>query len=389
MSRPTGTYTQQEATRISGQRMLQYMGQRYGQRPETRERYDEAVKACSNIEYLDKTVSEIARLFDLEPESFRNQLKRHFPDVIPNRDKLRRQLGLTKQPMRGLSPSTTAKYAPAIAMLRETTLTIREVAEKCKVSVHGLQQHLLFYHKDVAEKRLRQRTDALAKPLNRGDKDAANRTVGPKPETEALYADAVELYRTTERTATDIAVEQGLDPHNFMAYLQRWYRDEISVRQKLRQEQAEERRRQRQQRKENSRIVKAERKYAPALPLIEAGATYDEAALQTGVPTDRLAYWVRHHRPDLNERARQNAWVTLPNGTRIMRSNWPKFQEAEKAYCNTDESIKHIAKRLGMSPTTLLNFLHAMHPEVVLRRREERRNGHVMDSVPESPDGLV
>ena len=211
----------------------------------------------------------------------------------------------------------------------------------------------------MAEKRLKQRTDALAKPLHRGDKDAANRTVGPKPETEALYADAVELYRTTERTATDIAVDQGLDPHNFMAYLQRWHRDEMNIRQKLRQEQAEERRRQRQQQKENSRIVKAERKYAPALPLIEAGATYDEAALQTGVPKDRLVFWVRHHRPDLHERARQNAWVTLPNGTRIMRSNWPKYQEAEKAYCNTDESIKHIAN--------LTNFLRGLYPLIRVR----------------------
>ena len=144
------------------------------------------------------------------------------------------------------------------------------------------------------------------------------------------------------------------------------------IHQKLRQEQAEERRMQRKVRMENSRIVKAERKYAPALPLIEAGDTYDEAALKSGVPKDRLAFWVRHHRPDLDERARQNAWVSLPNGTRVMRKKWEKFQEAEKAFCNTDEPIKHIARRLDLSPTSVLNFLHALHPEVVLRRREAR-----------------
>ena len=367
-----GIYSQEEASQISVQRMQQYVGGRYGQRQETHERYDGAVKACSNIEYLDKSVSDIARLFGLEPESFRNQLKRHFPDVIPNRDKLRRQLGLAKQPIRGLSPSTTAKYAPAIAMLRETDLTIKEVAEKCKVSFHGLQQHLLFYHKDVAQKRLVQRTNALEKPRRKGEKDASNRVVGPRPETEALYADAIELYRTTHRTATDIAVDLGLNPHNFVRYIQYWYREEMTIRQKLRQEQAEERRRQRKVRMENSRIVKAERKYAPALPLIEAGATYDEAASKTGVPKDRLAYWVRHHRPDLNERARQNAWVTLPNGTRVMRRKWEKFQEAEKAFCNTDEPVKYIARRLDLSPKAVMNVLHALHPEVVLRRREAR-----------------
>jgi len=370
MGKPTETYSSQDATQVSEQRTLQYLGGRYGQRNETRERYEEAVKACSSIDFLEKTVSEIAYLYGLKPECLRNQLKRHFPDIIPNRDKLRQQLGLAKQPIRGLKPSTTAKYAPAIAMLRETDLTVKEVAEKCKVSFYGLQQHLLFYHKDVAEKRLAQRTQALSKTLRRGDKDSSNRTVGPRPEAEALYADAIELYRTTSRTATDIAVELGFNPHNLISYIQRWYREDMTIHQKLRQEQAEERRRQRKVRMENSRIVKAERKYAPALPLIEAGATYDEAALQTGVPKDRLAFWVRHHRPDLNERARQNAWVTLPNGTRVMRSKWTKFQEAEKAFCNTDEPIKHTARRLDLSPSTVSNFLHALHLEEVLRRRE-------------------
>lgn len=200
----------------------------------------------------------------MKPECLRNQLKRHFPDVIPNRDKLRRQLGLAKQPIRGLKPSTTAKYAPAIAMLRETDLTVKEVAEKCKVSFYGLQQHLLFYHKDVAEKRLAQRTQALSKTLRRGDKDSCNRTVGSRSEAEALYADAIELYRTTSRTATDIAVELGFNPHNLISYIQRWYREDMTIHQKLRQEQAEERRMQRKVRMENSRIVKAERMGVPA-----------------------------------------------------------------------------------------------------------------------------
>lgn len=381
MSKPSAsTYIPQDATQVSGQRMLQYVGRRYGQRAETHERYDEAVKACSNIEYLNKSVSAIARMFGLEPESFRNQLKRHFPDIIPNRDELRRRLGMTKGHVKGLSPSTTAKYAPAIAMLRETNLTIREVAEKCNVSFHGLQQHLLFYHKDVAAKRLAERTKALGKKLHRGDKDSSNRTVGPRHETERLYADAIELYRTTNRTATDIATEQGLDPHNFISYIQHWHREEMTIRQKLRKEQAEERRRQRQQQAENSRRVRAERKYAPALPLIEGGATYAEAAIQTGIPKDRLESWVRRNRPQLNEQARQNAWVTLPNGTHVMRSNWTKYQEAEKAYCTTDEPVKQMARRLEVSPTTLLNFLHALHPEVAVRRREAKPVSNLKDS---------
>ena len=123
----------------SEQRLMQYMGDRFGQRRETHQRYDEAIKACSSIDYLDKTISDIARLFVLTTEALRNQLKRHFPEVIPNRDKLRQLLGLAKMPARGLKPSTEAKYAPAIAMLHNATVTINEAAEKCNVSLPPLR----------------------------------------------------------------------------------------------------------------------------------------------------------------------------------------------------------------------------------------------------------
>lgn len=115
---------------------------------------------------------------------------------------------------------------------------------------------------------------------------------------------------------------------------------------------------------------KAENKYIPAIQLIENGASYADAAKAIGISPERLTRWTRRHRPDVHKQAMQNAWITLPGGMRIMRQKWLKMQEAEKAFLGTDESIIEIARRLKLSPTSLLNYLHAMHREDVQRRRD-------------------
>ena len=363
------TNTQQDAATLE-QQVSQYLGSRYGQRQDTHERYAEAIRDCSSIEYLEKTISEIARLHGLNPEALRNQLRCHYPDVIPNRDRLRQSMGLNKTIIRGLSPKTVEKYSPAIMMLRNTSLTVREVAQKCKVSYYGLQQHLLYYHMDIAEERLMERVKAIRNPHRRGDKDSNNRTIAPRKETEELYAKAIELYRTTDRPATDIAIECGVVPKNFIRYINRWHRDNAELRRKIRRETVEAYRQLYEERKAQSRVVKAERKYTPALALIEAGDTYDEAASKVGVPKDRLSWWVRKHRPDLHEKARNNAWVTLPNGTRVSTSGWPKYIEAAKAYCETNEPINHIARRLDMSVSSLGTFLRTNYPDFRQKRQQ-------------------
>ena len=61
-----------------------------------------------------------------------------------------------------LHQSSMEKYVPAVKMLKETDLTVKEVAERCGVTYLGLQQHLIYYHKDVAELRLGKRMQALS-----------------------------------------------------------------------------------------------------------------------------------------------------------------------------------------------------------------------------------
>ena len=132
-----------------------------GQHPETEAIYRDAILACQSIDNLELTVTDIAREYDLKPECLRNQLKRHFPEIFARREQIRDMLGLSRPGNRGLKKATVEKYADAIQMLRNTSLTVKEVANRCNVSYSGLQQHLICYHKDIAESRLLYRADAL------------------------------------------------------------------------------------------------------------------------------------------------------------------------------------------------------------------------------------
>ena len=361
---------QDKSKQQADERLQRYLGGRYGQRTETKDRYAEAIQACGNILYLDKTVSEIAKIFGHTGECLRNQLKRHFPDLLAERERIRAALGLSRYPVHGVSSETAAKYAPAIELLRTTSLTIREVAERCGLGVNALQQHVLFYHQDLAQKRLLLRVNALDKKKMHGGISGTGRQNAPRKATEELYAEALNLYRTTDRKANDIALECGVDPHNFHCYIQRWHRGDMAVREKLRRERVEKKSREKSERMENSRVAVAIRKYTPAMEMIKAGATYEEAAKELNVDVENLCRWVRTNHPEIHQQEHRNQIVTLPEGTTCSRESWAMFREAAEAYCNTDEPLRQIAERLGLRPSSLRNFLVRKFPKAVASRRE-------------------
>ena len=209
---------------------------RYGQHPETEAKYRDAIFACQSILHIGLTVGEIARTtYGLRPEGLRGQLKRHFPHLLPARDQLRFRLGYTRRVRLGVQEKTAKKYARAVAMLRNGTLTVRAVAAECGVSYCGLQQHLLFYHKDIAESRLLRRTEALNKEIAQGEVSSRGGVRAPRPEAVAYYAPAVELYRTTDLSVPEIARRCGIPPHNLAVYLRKWYAADVQARRERRE----------------------------------------------------------------------------------------------------------------------------------------------------------
>ena len=62
-----------------------------GQRPATREKYREAVEACDSMDFIDMNVSQIAREFGLNATALANQLRAHYPWIVPRREAERRR----------------------------------------------------------------------------------------------------------------------------------------------------------------------------------------------------------------------------------------------------------------------------------------------------------
>ncbi len=112
-------------------------------------KYKDAIAAANSEEYIEYNISQIARIFGLNGTSLANQLRHHYPDIIPNRERERQRLGIADNIHHGVRPWCKEGYAKAVEMLRTSDMTVEEAAECCKVSSNGLREHVACYHRDL------------------------------------------------------------------------------------------------------------------------------------------------------------------------------------------------------------------------------------------------
>lgn len=347
-----------------GERVDQYLGERYGQSPESRSKYRDAIISCSSIEYLGMSIAEIARMHSVDAQCLRNQLQRHFPDVIPLRNKLRGLLGCRVYSKPGLHAAALERYSEAVQLLRETEMTVKETADRCGLSVCGLQQHLLFYHKDVAEQRLSRRIAVLDKdavPL--GGRNSNNRLSCPSAAIQQRYAPALEMLRTSDLRLTEVARRCHVDPRGLQSYVARWHRELMLSRRQKRAEEAAARAEAHTQKKE-SRSSVALRKYTPAVEMIRSGKSLSEAAAATGAEISNLSSWMRLHHPEVLEEAGLGM-TRLASGQLVSRGTYRKYQPiAAYMEAHPGESTQAVAGRFGVSASSLLKVVLRVFPEI-------------------------
>ena len=199
-----------------------------GQSLKTHLKYKDAIEACGDIAYIEYNVSEIARMFGLSGIDLASQLYVHYPDVIPDRERVRGQLGISDRAQRGVRSTTAETYAKALEMYRDTDLTISETAKRCGVSASGLSRYLRFYRKDIVALKSGRRKAAKkdAKSRCAGELSGNGSLYGPKPETVELYSKAMELYRSTAMTVDEITAVTGVPTDGFKGYLFQWHKDD-------------------------------------------------------------------------------------------------------------------------------------------------------------------
>lgn len=192
---------------------------KFGQRRRTREKYREAILACDDVRYIEYNVSQIARIFDLNPSGLSNQLRSHFPEILQRRERERDSRGISDRCHRGARSVSKEQYAVAVDHIRESDDTLEAIADRFNVSYPGLREYLAAYHKDLLKERAARRE---ARRLMASEEEALKRrkkTKRYKSSTALKYKEAIERLKKTGATTAEVAREFSLNPDVFREYL--------------------------------------------------------------------------------------------------------------------------------------------------------------------------
>lgn len=339
------------------------LGGKKGQGVVAHRKYKEAIEACDSEDYLKYNVSQIARHFGLNGTALANQLRMHYPDIFERREKERMKRGLNDNLHRGVRQQSIRQYAEAVEKYRTTDLTVKEIAEICKVSFTGLRQHLQFYHKDISKKRMVER-ERNARQTLKGKRSGNNALHIPRKEKVKKYERAVELYRTTDRAVEEIAEQEGVSLSGFRYHLRTWH-PELMMERRGVDASGEENPYERL--KEVKRYSKAvSNKYAEAIRCLkESDRSVNEVAKTFGLHGDVFRGYLKEHEPEL---AASRGMVTSENGKRVSKKSAEKYAEAIRQFREGKESLKGICRRLGLVYNSVGGFVRRNYPELLLRQ---------------------
>ncbi len=334
------------------------ISQRRGQRPETHAKYKEAIAACDSMDYIEYNVSQIAREFGLDGTNLGRQLRTHYPEVLEFRERSRQRLGLDDGLPRGTRSWCREQYAEAVELLRaDRYVTVQEAADRCNVSYSGLEQHLIFYHKELVDNRIKVRKKAV-RQQRKGKITGRGTLHTPKPETVEVYAEALHLYRTTPMSVRKIAKQIGVSLRGFYDYLQTWHKDLVCQRKGIPYEEGKP--------VDWSSVRRynpaTAAKYADAIAkLKKGGLTTAKVAAEFGLHPECFRQYLKEHEPELHANL---GMKKTENGGVMAPHSMEKYKEALHLYATTTESVKSLARQFGFNDCSFGQFIRRQFPEL-------------------------
>lgn len=336
-----------------------------GQRPEAHAKYKKAVEACDDVAYLTYNLSEIARMFKLNPTGLANFLKLHYPEILERREKAKIRKGIYGNKKQGVRRQCEEQYAVAVKMYASTEKTIPEVAEDCNVSLGGLSQHLRFYHRKVIQKRSEEREQAKTH-TRIGHVTGNGRKHVPETETVTRYQEALELYRTTCLTVKDIVQQTGVPYEGFRYYLRTWHRDLMLERRGVDSTKVDKNKIDLRQSKRYLKSTAG--KYQAAIASLKDNKRpVAQVAAEFGLHSETFRMYLHEHEPEL---AQACGMMYTAGGKRVLRQSAEKYAEAIRLYETTTENLKSIAARLGIVYNSLGGYVRRNCPDVKQKHDE-------------------
>ena len=326
-----------------------------GQTTASQYKYNDAISACKSREYLEYNISQIARIFEVSCTSLANQLRRHYPDVIPRREQLRQRIGITANLQYGARKWSSEGYSRAVEMLQESDMTIREVSQRCNVSYTGLREHIIAYYPQITQKRKDKRL-CMAGQSTKGMRNGCWAIHEPREGTLKKYEKAIELYRTTSLDVTEIARITQVNLGGFRYHLKNWHPELIVSRRGYDGVGLG-------QTKRYNRSV-AE-KYAPAIERLRSTSLPTATvAAEFGLKPEAFRMYLKEHCPEL---AAKRGMMRASNGKTVSCRSEEKYSQALQLYTTTTESLYSIARKFGITYNSIGGYVRRNHPEAILK----------------------
>ena len=325
-----------------------------GQTTAAHYKYKDAIDACDSMEYIEYNISQIARIFNVDCSSLASQLRRHYPDIVPRREQERRRIGITVNLQYGARKWSKEEYATAIEMLQSSDKTIEEVAEACNVSYTGLREHILAYYPQITRNREEKRIRATGQKV-RGMRNGNWTVCEPDRETLEKYEKAIDLYRTTSKDVKDIVRIVGVTLGGFRYHLRTWHPELMVLRRGFDEGMALE---------QTKRYKKSSaEKYANAIERLQnTDLPTAKVAAEFGLNPETFRMYLREHHPEL---VTARGMIRTSDGKVVPNRSAEKYAEALRIYATTSESLKSIAKRLGLTYNSVGGFIRRNYPEAI------------------------
>ncbi len=201
----------------------------HGARPKSMEQYAEATELYRTT---DMSVPEVAEACGISEGGFSQHLRFYHKDVLKQKRERRQSAQVEEKKSRGAllgngrkyapSADTEQKYAEALALYKDTALTMKEIVNRTGVSAEGFRFYLHKWHKELVLERSGVTGDSTEK-IDLRKARCRMKTVAVK------YEKAIESLRQHPRPVSRVAVEFGFQPETFRNYLHKYEPELVQV----------------------------------------------------------------------------------------------------------------------------------------------------------------
>ena len=271
-----------------------------------------------------------------------------------------------------------AKYKDVIEacdLMKYIDLNMSQLARKFGVNVTALTNFMRIHYPDTLEWR-----EKVRRRLGIND----NLPRGARRACIAQYAEAVELYRTTELTIPEVAERYQVSASGLSQHLRFYHKEILKERkQKLKQAQRESKKKrggllgngQRHQpaQKTEEKYAEAlatEEKYAEALALYrDTALTAKEIVARTGVPAEGFRFYLHTwHKELVLERSgikvEESEGIDLRKARRRMKTVAAKYEQAIESLRENPRPVSQVAAEFGFGPEVFRDYLHKYEPQL-------------------------